>query len=115
VLLKDLRKYLSIVLLVAFAWVITPTHTIHDLFADHEDTADNFCLTHHAHLGTHVEELHTHCDILDVNTPVYYTPTLVTLPQLVSIVQTKYNFTCLNRIISFSVCNLPSRAPPVVA
>lgn len=113
--MKDFRKYLSVILLIAFGWVILPTHTIHDLFADHEDVADNFCLTHHAHLGTHIEEVHTHCDVLDINSPVYFTPGLITIPELVSIVETNHVIPHTKRLISFSACNVPSRAPPVLA
>lgn len=114
-IVKKLKVYISYFLLLVFAWVITPTHTIHNLFADHEDTADNYCLVNHAHLGTHVETQHTHCDILDINTPVYCVPRLIVISQLTSIINTKHLITHLNRIISFSVCNLPSRAPPILA
>lgn len=99
----------------AFSWVITPTHTIHDLFADHHDTADNFCKVNHSHLGTHVEEQHTHCDILDINTPAYSAPQLVSLSDITAIVNTLVYTDYQGRFVSFSVCNLPSRGPPVFA
>ncbi|MBK7817584.1 MAG: hypothetical protein IPJ60_08555 [Sphingobacteriaceae bacterium] len=67
--MKKLNTYIAYFLLVAFSWVITPAHTIHDLFADHHDTADNFCKLNHAHLGTHLEEQHIHCDILKLDSP----------------------------------------------
>lgn len=102
-------------LLVAFAWVMTPAHTIHDLFADHHDTADNFCKVNHAHLGTHIEEQHTHCDILDLNAPVYSAPQMVTLSEIISKVNTLVYSYYQSSFNSFSVCNLPSRGPPTVA
>lgn len=92
-----------------------PVHTMHDLFADHDDTAENYCLVNHAHLGTHLEEAHINCEILDVNTPVYFTPDLVLITQIVAIVSTKLLPINEGRENVFSVCNLPSRAPPVVA
>lgn len=91
-----------------------PVHTIHDLFADHHDTAENFCLVNHAHLGVHVEEAHTNCEILDLNSPAYFAPDLVLITQIVSIVSTKLSPVNKGRETVFSVCNVPSRAPPAV-
>lgn len=102
-------------MLLVFGWVMVPVHTMHDLFADHNDTADNYCLVNHAHLGTHVEEAHINCDILDINTPVYFIPDLVLITQIVATVSTSLLPINENKECSFSVCNLPSRAPPVVA
>ena len=99
----------------AFAWVLTPTHTIHDVFADHHDTADNFCKVNHAHLGTHIEEQHTHCDILDLNTPVYSVPQLVSVNNITLTVNSLLYSDYQSRFVSFSVCNLPSRGPPVLS
>ncbi|MDZ4663523.1 MAG: hypothetical protein SGJ15_01475 [Bacteroidota bacterium] len=113
--MKKINTYIAYFLLVAFSWVITPTPTIHDLFADHHDTADNFCKLNHAHLGTHIEEQHTHCGILDLNAPVYSAPQLVTLNIITLTVNTLVYSFYQSRFISFSVCNLPSRGPPTVA
>lgn len=98
----------------AFTWVITPAHTIHDLFANHHDTADNFCKLYHSHLGTHIEEQHTHCDILKLDSPAYDLTTLV----VVNCVSTEINTSLVaykqdHDQVDLSY-NLPSRAPPVI-
>jgi len=112
---KRINTYIAYFLLVAFSWVITPTHTIHEFFADHHDTADNFCKLNHAHLGTHIEQQHTHCDILDLNTPVYSAPQLVSVTNITLTVNTLVYADYQSRFVSFSVCNLPSRGPPALA
>lgn len=112
--MKDLRKYISQAILVVFIWVLLPTQTIHNLFADHVDTEDNFCQKHHGHLGTHIEETHVHCEILKLNTPVYSIPQLVSLNCSVFIIETLFLFSIPEIPVSDASGDLPARAPPVV-
>ena len=113
VMLKSLNKYLACFLLVTFSWVILPTHTIHDLFANHNDTDSNFCARYHSHLGLHVEKKHTHCEILKINTPVYDSPPLFIFEKIdagfISEIKTNLQSVYFNQ----KYFNLPSRAPPV--
>jgi hypothetical protein len=112
--LKKFNTYIAYFLLLAFAWVITPAQTIHDIFADHHDTADNYCKLYHSHLGTHVEEQHTHCDILKLDSPVYDLTALVAVSSVKHVVSTSltvYKSRPLQADLSY---NLPSRAPPIV-
>lgn len=108
-------KYLSVILLIAFAWVITPIHSIHDIFADHEDTADNYCLLNHSHLGVHVESKHTHCDELDFTGAVFFKTDFVTIKGLVTVISSAVNELNPQQVISYLGANLPSRAPPALA
>lgn len=113
-MLYKINKYLSGILLFAFAWVITPTQTIHDLFADHIDTEDNYCQKYHSHLGTHIEETHVHCEILKLNTPVYSVPQLVSLNCSVQFIETPLLLLIPELPITDQFGDLPARAPPVV-
>lgn len=93
--------------------MITPTHTLHDLFAGHEDTAYDFCRVHHSHLGTHIEEQHTHCDILKLNTPIYSLPELVIVQALFfEIKSTLSDYSAVKTEPNLQY-SLHSRAPPV--
>jgi len=112
--LKKLHNYTAWFLLLVFAWVLTPAHTIHDLFADHHDTADNYCKLYHAHLGTHVEEQHTHCEILKLDSPAYDLTEFISLECAFTVINTsvpQYNSRSFDVDLSY---NLPPRAPPVV-
>lgn len=112
--MKKVKSYLSIVLLVVFAWVILPTQTIHDLFADHIDTEDNYCQKYHSHLGTHIEETHIHCEILKLNSPVYSLPQLVSFNCSIQFIETPLLFIIPELPVSDQPLDLPARAPPVV-
>jgi len=114
-MVKKLKVYISYFLLFVFAWVITPTHSIHDIFADHEDTPDNYCLVNHAHLGVHVEEQHVHCDILKLNTPVYDIPVFDNVVEYKSVINTVIANYYEATFVSFPYSHLPSRAPPALA
>jgi len=112
---KKGKNYIAIFLVLAFAWAILPAHTIHHWFADHEDTADNYCLTHHSHLGIHIEERHTHCEILQFDSPVYNAPVLVQLNTPNAFLMESYLSSYEDIPHAYSYCNLPSRAPPVIS
>lgn len=109
------NTYVARALLLVFMWVLLPTHTIHDLFANHHDTADNFCAENHKHLGTHVEEQHTHCDILNLNSPTYHPPVYIHVANLIAIIVDNQSFYLPEKVNSVFELQLPSRAPPVVA
>lgn len=98
-----------------FSWVILPTQTLHELFADHEDTEHGYCAKYHSHLGTHYETKHTHCDILDTNTPIYEKASFNTFETItaecVSIINTIYQSVSLNS----HTTDLPARGPPAIA
>jgi hypothetical protein len=114
-ILKTIRKYISLFLLLVFAWSSTPAHTIHDLFADHEVEEDFNCLVHHADLGVHFDEAHPDCDILHIDAPAFTESSEVKLDilpfQYSDLVFNNYNVF----VSDFSYALLPSRAPPVMA
>lgn len=112
--MKQRFKYLVYLLLLTFLWVITPVHTIHDLFADHQDTADNYCLVNHSHLGVHVESKHTHCEILDFNSAVYFKTDLISVSVTVQTIISLVDQLNPQQVICFLGSNLPSRAPPAI-
>jgi hypothetical protein len=91
-----------------------PTHTMHNLFAHHEDTAHDYCATHHGHLGLHVEKKHTHCEILKTNTPVYDSPDLFVFEKTEAIIiaEVKSNYSSVH--FNSLVFNIPARGPPTV-
>ena len=91
-----------------------PTHTLHDLFANHEDTDFDFCAKYHSHLGTHIEKKHTHCEILKTITPVYDAPTLLLIKKIESVDISEITINQPSAYFSHKYPNLPSRAPPMV-
>ena len=111
--MKVLNKYLTYLLLVTFFWAILPTHTLHDLFANHEDTEHDFCAKYHSHLGTHIEKKHTHCEILKVNTPVYDSPSLFIFKKIEAVIISEIKTNCKSAYFNQKHLNLPSRAPPI--
>lgn len=107
-----LNKYLSYFLLITFSWVILPTHTIHALFANHQDTDHDFCAKNHSHLGTHIEIKHTHCDILKFNSPVYDSPALFVLEKIEAVFIAEVKTNCQSAYFNQNYLALPSRGPP---
>lgn len=78
--LKRMKKYTASLLLVVFAWVMTPGWAVHELFADHHDTE---CTADHSWNGSQIESVHTHCDIFWANAPVYSAPELVQFSKVI--------------------------------
>ena len=94
-------------------WVLIPNHTLHGLFANHDDTEHEYCAEHHSS-GTQVEKTHTHCQILDTNTPIYEKPSLVIFENNLNGISTE-----INTIYSFSYFNQQillhsNRGPPAL-
>ena len=93
-------------------WVLVPTHTLHELFANHNDTEHEYCTDHQSETGTHVEKKHTHCQILDTNTPIYEKPSLVIFENNLNgpstEINTIYYFSYLNQRLSLQ----SNRGPP---
>lgn len=112
--LKTIKKYISYFLLVTFSWAIVPTHTLHEIFADHNDTAHDYCAKFHAHLGLHVEKKHTHCEILKSTTPVYDRTNFFILdkiePVFVAEIKSEYQSASLNQFLT----SVPARGPPAI-
>ncbi len=89
-----------------------PTHTLHDLFADHDDTAMDYCAAHHAHLGLHVEQKHTHCEILKINTPVYDSPDLLVFEKVEAIIISEIKTDYQSIYFNHHLLSIPARGPP---
>jgi hypothetical protein len=114
-LLKKLNKYLALFLLAVFSFAILPTHTLHDWFADHEDTEHNFCEKHLTHFGSQVEKTHTHCEILKTNTPVYDHPSLLVFKSIQVVVVSEIYTAYKPFLPSQILLNISGRGPPNVA
>ncbi len=97
------------------AWVSTPAHTIHDLFADHEAEEDFYCLVHHAGMGVHFDESHADCDILKIDAPSFTEPEKIQLASVPVVFSEKIVVLAVYHLQNFSFSLLPSRAPPVLA
>jgi hypothetical protein len=101
-------------LLAVFFCAILPTHTLHDLFADHEDTEHGYCAGD-LHSGVQIEKKHTHCQLLDISAPVYE------LSRLLSVEKAQVSFTSeiKTAFISFASAryylNISGRGPPLIA
>ncbi len=89
-----------------------PTHTLHELFANHEDTEHDFCAKYHAHLGTHVEKKHTHCEILKTTAPVYNSPQLLIFEKTAPVFTAEIKSTYPSTYFNFHFRNVPARGPP---
>jgi hypothetical protein len=98
-----------------FSLAILPTHTLHEWFADHEDTEHNFCEKYHSHLGIHVEKTHTHCEILKTNTPVYYSPSLPVFKTVQTVILSEISSAYESFLPSQASLNIPARGPPACA
>jgi len=91
-----------------------PTHTLHELFADHEDTEHGYCAKYHSHLGTHFEKQHSHCEILKTNTPVYNSPDFVILENTEAIFICEINTDYKSGYFNQNYLSVPARGPPAV-
>jgi hypothetical protein len=112
--LKKGHLLLAYLLLLVFSWASLPTHTIHDLFADHEDTEHGFCERYHAHLGTHVEKKHQHCDILKFNAPAYEPPSFLSLQKAERIIFASLFTSYSEAAKDQNLFLFPARGPPTV-
>ena len=105
-----LKKYISIFLLLLFAWVITPTQILHNVFANHTDTDCDF---DHNKGGLHVESKHTHCDIFKTNTTLYNTPKITNSVKLILVLIDELKIKQQAFYFYTNKVNLPARAPPI--
>lgn len=92
-----------------------PIHTIHEIFANHQDTEAGFCEKYHSHLGTHIEKTHTHCEILKTNAQVYNSPVFPFFNKVelsfFTIIKTGYKSIYINNYYN----SVSARGPPELA
>jgi hypothetical protein len=91
-----------------------PAHTLHDLFADHEDTEHGFCERYHAHLGIHVEKKHRHCELLKTITPIYDQPSFFSLQKAETIIFASIFTSYSEKAKDQNFFSFPARGPPTV-
>lgn len=111
--MQKIKKHISIFLLLVFSLVALPPSVLHNAFANHTDTADNYCDYFHKDLGTHIESTHTSCDIFKTNTPVYDALTVALTVSVFRIVISQYKISEVSSVSYTSKINLPARAPPI--
>ncbi len=113
--MKKFRRYISLFLLIVIAWVSTPAHTIHDIFADHEAEDDFYCSVHHADMGIHFDEAHGDCDIFKIDAPSFTEPNQVELSAIPVLFSEKSFPLSVYHLQNDPHSLLSSRAPPVKA
>jgi hypothetical protein len=110
---QKIKKHIAVFLLLVFSLVALPPSVLHNAFANHIDTADNYCDYFHKDLGTHVESSHTSCDIFKTNTPVYNALQVLHTLSVFRIVISQYNIVDASSASHTSKISLPARAPPI--
>jgi hypothetical protein len=110
--LKSIRGYFSAILLVVFCWAALPAHTIHELFANHQDTSHEGCDHKHTVDFTQIEKKHKHCEILKTNTPVYERPSLVCFKNFDRIILSEIATASTGDYCSFRLGTISGRGPP---
>ena len=111
--MQKVKKHIAVLLVLFFSLVVLPTSLWHSAFANHTDTADNFCDYYHKNLGTHIESSHTSCDIFKTNTPVYDALKVLHTLSVFRVVISQDKGV---RILPYSYnpnIRLPARAPPI--
>jgi hypothetical protein len=111
---QKIKKYIAVFLLLIFSLVALPPSVLHNAFANHTDTADNYCDFYHKDLGTHIESTHTTCDIFKTNSPIYDSLTVLHIASAFHVVISLYNITDVSSVSHKVKINLPARAPPIV-
>jgi hypothetical protein len=110
---QKIKKHIAIFLLLVFSLVALPPSVLHSAFADHTDTADNYCDFYHKDLGTHVESSHTSCDIFKTNTPVYDVLTVQYTVSVFRVVVSQHKIAEVSSVSHKVKISLPARAPPI--
>ncbi|HTA61309.1 MAG TPA: hypothetical protein VK835_02590 [Bacteroidia bacterium] len=110
--MQKIKKYIAGFLLLVFSLVALPPSVLHNAFANHTDTADNYCDFYHKDLGTHVESEHITCDIFKTNTPVYDALTVSHVISVFRVVISQHKITEVTSGSYNSKISLPARAPP---
>lgn len=112
-LVGRIKKHISIFLLAVFSLVVIPAPFLHELFADHQDAADNHCRYYHKDLGRHVEQQENHCDIFKADTPIYDALKIEhDLTRTLTLVSVYISGTVSSFLFSLTP-HLPARAPPI--
>jgi hypothetical protein len=111
--MQKIKKHIAVFLLLVFSLVALPPSVLHNAFANHIDTQDNYCDYFHKDLGTHLESSHTSCDIFKTNTPVYDALKVFQSFSVFRVVISQYK---IAEVFSASYSlriSLPARAPPI--
>jgi hypothetical protein len=111
---QKIKKYIAGFLLLVFSLVALPPSMLHNTFANHTDTEDNYCNYFHKDLGTHVEGTHTSCDIFKTNTPIYDVLTIYHSVSVFRVVISQHKIAEVFSTSRTPKISLPVRAPPTV-
>lgn len=112
-IMQSIKKQIAIFLLFVFSLVALPPSLLHKAFANHTDTADNYCDYFHKDIGTHIESTHTNCDVFKTNTPVYDALKVLHTLSVFRIVISQYKALNVFSYSYVSKISLPARAPPI--
>jgi len=109
---KTIRQFIALVMLVVFAFSITPQKSIHDLVSKHADPTK--CDVHKDAPITQIEKASIHCsyDNLVVASPFIHFFVTIQLGPIAPIqsVNTAFTYFIINAVPSF----LESRGPPAI-
>ncbi|MEO8762178.1 MAG: hypothetical protein ABI388_11660 [Bacteroidia bacterium] len=111
--MQKIKKHIAVFLLLVFSLVALPPSVLHSAFANHTDTADNYCAYYHKDLGTHIESSHTSCAIFKTNTPVYDALKVLHTLSVFRVIISQYKITEVLTASYSPKINLPARAPPI--
>ncbi len=111
--MQKAKKHIAIFLLLVFSLIALPPSVLHSAFANHTDTADNYCDFYHKDLGTHIESAHTSCNIFKANTPVYDALQVLHTLSVFRVVLSQHTITDVSSASNNSKISLPARAPPI--
>jgi hypothetical protein len=112
VAVQKIKQYIAGFLLAVFSLVALPPSVLHNAFANHTDTADNYCDYFHKDLGTHIESSHTSCDIFKTNTPVYDALKVLHTVSAFRVVISQHKIAEVSSVSHSVKISLPARAPP---
>ena len=110
--MQKIKKHIAIFLLLVFSLIALPPSVLHNAFANHTDTADNYCDYYHKDLGTHIESSHTSCGIFKTNTPIYDALTVPNTISVFRVVSSQYKIADVSSVSYTPQISLPARAPP---
>ncbi|MEO8760085.1 MAG: hypothetical protein ABI448_04290 [Bacteroidia bacterium] len=111
--MQKIKKHITLFLLLVFSLVALPPSVLHSAFANHTDTADNYCHYYHKDLGTHIECSHTSCDIFKANTPIYDALKVLHTLFVFRVVISQYKIAEVSAASHTAKISLPARAPPI--
>ena len=111
--MQKIKKHIAVFLLLVFSLVALPPSVWHNAFANHVDTADNYCDYFHKDLGTHIENAHTSCDVFKTHTPIYHALKVLHTLSVFRVVISQYKIAEVFSASHTSKISLPARAPPI--